>query len=446
MLDRRAFVATGLGIMGSLALAGCGGGGGTSTGSSPSNDAKGKVYYLNFKPEQDAQWQELAEAYTEETGVPVTVKTAASGEYETTLKAEMAKSKAPTLFQVNGPVGLASWKDYCYDLDDADILKTLTSDSFALKGDDGKVKSVAYVIETYGLIYNKELLSKAGYEQKDITNFASLKAAVEDITSRKDELGFSAFTSCGMDSSSDWRFKTHLANLPIYYEYKADGISTTDAIKGTYLPQYRQIWELYINNSTCEPGVISTKTADDATAEFITGKACFYQNGTWEYANIAEIGDDNLGMLPIYIGAEGEDAQGLCTGSENYWCVNNKASEDDIKATLDFINWCVTSDAGTKAMCGAAGAMPSGADGMGFVIPFEGNLESENRLNQIADEYVADGKTPVDWCFSTMPSEEWKNGVGSALTTFASDQSDANWDAVKTAFVDGWATEAAATK
>ena len=446
MLDRRAFVATGLGIMGSLALAGCGGGGGTSTGSSPSNDAKGKVYSLNFKPEQDAQWQELAEAYTEETGVPVTVKTAASGEYETTLKAEMAKSKAPTLFQVNGPVGLASWKDYCYDLDDADILKTLTSDSFALKGDDGKVKSVAYVIETYGLIYNKELLSKAGYEQKDITNFASLKAAVEDITSRKDELGFSAFTSCGMDSSSDWRFKTHLANLPIYYEYKADGISTTDAIKGTYLPQYRQIWELYINNSTCEPGVISTKTADDATAEFITGKACFYQNGTWEYANIAEIGDDNLGMLPIYIGAEGEDAQGLCTGSENYWCVNNKASEDDIKATLDFINWCVTSDAGTKAMCGAAGAMPSGADGMGFVIPFEGNLESENKLNQIADEYVADGKTPVDWCFSTMPSEEWKNGVGSALTTFASDQSDANWDAVKTAFVDGWATEAAATK
>lgn len=444
MLDRRAFVATGLGIMGSLALAGCGGG--TSTGSSPSNDAKGKVYYLNFKPEQDAQWQELAEAYTEETGIPVTVKTAASGEYETTLKAEMAKSKAPTLFQVNGPVGLASWKDYCYDLDDADILKTLTSDSFALKGDDGKVKSVAYVIETYGLIYNKELLSKAGYEQKDITDFASLKAAVEDITSRKDELGFSAFTSCGMDSSSDWRFKTHLANLPIYYEYKADGISTTDAIKGTYLPQYRQIWELYINNSTCEPGVISTKTADDATAEFITGKACFYQNGTWEYANIAEIGDDNLGMLPIYIGAEGEDAQGLCTGSENYWCVNNKASEDDIKATLDFINWCVTSDAGTKAMCGAAGAMPSGADGMGFVIPFEGNLESENKLNQIADEYVADGKTPVDWCFSTMPSEEWKNGVGSALTTFASDQSDANWDAVKTAFVDGWATEAAATK
>ena len=82
----------------------------------------GKVYYLNFKPEADPQWQELAKAYTEETGVPVTVVTAASGEYETTLQAEMAKSDAPTLFQVNGPVGLKNWADYCYDLTGSDIV------------------------------------------------------------------------------------------------------------------------------------------------------------------------------------------------------------------------------------------------------------------------------------------------------------------------------------
>ena len=55
-----------------------------------------------------------------------------------------------------------------------------------------------------------------------------------------------------MDSSSDWRFKTHLANLPIYYEYKDRGITSTDAIEGTYLDNYKQIWDLYINNATCE--------------------------------------------------------------------------------------------------------------------------------------------------------------------------------------------------
>ena len=85
------------------------------------NPSSGSVYYLNFKPEQDEAWQNLAKQYTKETGVPVSVVTAASGEYETTLTAEMGKSSAPTLFQVNGPVGLANWKDYCLDLSGSDI-------------------------------------------------------------------------------------------------------------------------------------------------------------------------------------------------------------------------------------------------------------------------------------------------------------------------------------
>ena len=181
--------------------------------------AAGKVYYLNFKPEQDEAWQALAKTYTEETGVPVTVVTAASGQYETTLMSEMEKSEAPTLFQVNGPVGLANWKDYCYDLSGSQLYGELTSDSFALKDGDA-VTSIAYVIETYGIIYNKELLTAAGYKQEDIKGFADLKKVADDIQARKAELGVDgAFTSAGMDGSSDWRFKTHLANLPIYYEY-----------------------------------------------------------------------------------------------------------------------------------------------------------------------------------------------------------------------------------
>ncbi len=420
----------------SLAV-GCGSSSGSGSDDSSKEASGGSVYYLNFKPEADEAWQELAEEYTDETGVPVTVVTAASGQYETTLKSEMGKSEAPTLFQVNGPVGLASWKDYCYDLSDSDIYGELTSEDFALKDGDS-VAGIGYVIESYGLIYNKALLEEAGYTEDDITCFDDLKKVAEDITARSDELGFSAFTSAGMDGSSDWRFKTHLANLPIYYEYQADGIDNTDAIKGTYLDNYREVWDLYINNSTCSPKQLSTKTGDDAVAEFVTEQAVFYQNGTWAYSDISDLGDDNLGMLPIYIGVDGEEDQGLCTGTENYWCVNKNASEEDIQATLDFMNWCVTSEEGTEMMCSA--------DGMGFVIPFKGNLESDNPLVNIADQYVADGKTPVSWNFSTMPSEQWKNDVGSALTTYAADQTDANWDQVKSAFVDGWATEAAASK
>lgn len=409
------------------------------------NSSKGEVYYLNFKPEQDSQWQELAEIYEKETGTKVTVLTAASGQYETTLKSEISKTKAPTLFQVNGPVGLSNWKDYCYDLTGTDIINDLSSSSFALM--DGKTTAgVAYVVESYGIIYNKALLAKAGYSEADIKNFDGLKKVAEDITKRSAELGFSAFTSAGMDGSSDWRFKTHLANLPIYYEYMADGISATEAIKGSYLDEYRQIWDLYINNATCSPSVLSSKTGGDAVAEFVSNKAVFYQNGTWAYGDVSSIGDDNLGMLPIYIGVAGEENNGLCTGTENYWCVNKNASEADIKATLDFMHWVVTSETGVKAMCGTTNAMPSGEDGMGFVIPFKSNMASSNKLVNIANDYVNNGYTPISWNFTTMPSENWKNVLGSALTTYAANQTDANWQKVEDAFVNGWVTEIEASK
>ena len=420
-------------------LSGCGK---QEEGKGETPQTKGRVYYLNFKPEQDKQWQELGDVYERETGVKVTVLTAAAGQYETTLKSEMAKKDAPTLFQVNGPVGLEGWKEYCYDLKNTEIAEELTSKEFCLMDGD-RMAGIAYVIETYGLIYNKELLKKAGYEADDIDDFEDLKEVAEDITKRKDALGFAAFTSAGMDGSSDWRFKTHLANLPIYYEYKQDNIGTTKAIKGTYLDNYRAIWDLYINNSTTSPTLLSTKLGEDAVAEFVTGKAVFYQNGTWAYNDIASVGDENLGMLPIYIGVDDEEKQGLCTGTENYWCVNKNASEEDIQATLDFMKWCVTSKTGVKAMCGGDNAMPSGGAGMGFVIPFKSNMESQNPLVNIANEYVKQGYVSVSWNFPTMPSEEWKNGVGSALTTYAAKQTDANWDAVKKAFVEGWASEAA---
>ena len=406
--------------------------------------AAGSVYYLNFKPEQAEQWEALAKVYTEQTGVPVTVVTAASGTYEDTLRSEIEKPEAPTLFQVNGPVGLKTWSDYCLDLSDTEVYKELKSDDFALK-QDGQVLGLAYVIETYGLIYNKDLLAKycaldnaVIKDASEINNFATLKAVADDIQARKDELGvLGAFTSAGMDSSSDWRFKTHLANLPIYYEYKADGIGTTEAIKGTYLDNYKQIWDLYINDATCEPAMIGGKTGEDAVAEFTLGEAVFYQNGTWAYNDCINGGmtDEQLDMLPIYIGAEGEENQGLCTGSENYWCVNKKASQENIDATLAFLKWVVTSDEGRDAL----------ANQMGFVTPFKAfddGYTAHNALLDAAARYIAEGKTSVSWNFPTMPSETWKNNLGAALLEYA--QGTGSWDNVKTAFVDGWASEYAA--
>lgn len=397
-------------------------------------EGEGKVYYLNFKPEADEAWQNLAKAYTDETGVPVTVVTAASGQYETTLQSEMAKSDAPTLFQVNGPVGLKNWKDYCYDLKDSEIYTQLTSDAYALK-DGESVPGIAYVIESYGLIVNKTLLEKAGYTLDDIKSYDQLKTVADDIQSKKDELGIKgAFTSAGMDASSDWRFKTHLANLPIYYEYKDAGVDDAAELKGTYLENYKNLFDLYITDSTCDPAELSAKTADDSRNEFVNSEAVFYQNGSWEYAELAKtFSDEELAMIPIYFGVDDEN-QGLATGTENYWCVNKNASEEDIQATLDFMNWCVTSETGTKSM----------AEDMGFTIPFKTAVAPTNVFVKQDLENTEAGLTPVSWNFTTMPSEEWKNGVGTALTAYAAETG--SWDDVVSAFVDNWAMEKALTE
>ena len=371
-------------------------------GSSTSgDDSKGKVYYLNFKPEAADQWAALAKEYTKEKGVEVKVQTAASGTYEQTLKSEIAKTEAPTLFQVNGPVGYQNWKKYTADMSKTDVYKELTNQDVALKDGD-KVVGVPYVMETYGLIYNKDIKG--------------------------------AFTSAGFDSSSDWRFKTHLANLPLYYEFKDDNVTEQPAkIKGTYLPNYKKIFDLYITDSTTEPTQLSAKTGDDANSEFALGEAAFYQNGTWAWTDLQKAGmkAESVGMMPIYIGVKGEEKQGLATGSENYWCINDKASDADKKATEDFLSWVITSDAGKKAL----------SQDMGFTTPFKtfDDVKSDNPLTEAAVEDQKSGKTQVSWNFTMMPSEEWKNKIGQALLEYA--QGTGNWDAVKATFVDGWASE-----
>ena len=411
-------------------------------GSSTSgDDSKGKVYYLNFKPEAADQWTALAKEYTKEKGVEVKVQTAASGTYEQTLKSEIAKTEAPTLFQVNGPVGYQNWKKYTADMSNTDVYKELTNQDVALKDGD-KVVGVPYVMETYGLIYNKDILNKyfaldgaKATSMDEIDNFDTLKAVADDMQSRKDELGIKgAFTSAGFDSSSDWRFKTHLANLPLYYEFKDDNVTEQPAtIKGTYLPNYKKIFDLYITDSTTDPTQLSAKTGDDANSEFALGEAAFYQNGTWAWTDLQKAGmkAESVGMMPIYTGVKGEEKQGLATGSENYWCINDKASDADKKATEDFLSWVITSDTGKKSL----------SQDMGFTTPFKtfDDVKFDNPLTEAAVEDQKSGKTQVSWNFTMMPSEEWKNKVGQALLEYA--QGTGKWDAVKTAFVDGWASE-----
>ncbi len=389
----------------------------------------GSVYWLNFKPEADEALQEIAKTYEAETGVKVTIVTAASGTYESTLTSEMDKSEAPTLFVVGNSAAVKTWGDYCYDLKDTAVYKELTTDDFTLYTQDGKAASIGYCYEAFGIIVNKTLLAKAGYSVADIKDFDSLKAVADDIHARSAELGFDAFTSSGMDDSSSWRFSGHLANMPLYYESVDDGWTECPAtIKGTYLDNYKKIWDLYITDSAYEANTLATG-GYDAEGEFLKGEAVFYQNGTWEYSALSAVyGDDEIQMIPIYCGVAGEENAGLCAGTENCWAVNGKASEEDIQATLDFMYWMVTSEAGTSLMAEQFGE-----------IPYKKAATNPNKFFQDASALINEEKYSVTWAFNYTPNvNDWRATVVAAMNQY---DNGGSWDDVVTAFVDGWATQ-----
>ena len=397
--------------------------------------SKGKVYWLNFKPEEafDKTIKELAKTYKAKTGTDVKIVTAASGTYEQTLSGEMDKSEAPTMFVIGNAAGAKKWGEFALDLNNTKIGKELNTQTYNIHDADGKLVSIPYCYEAYGLIVNCDLLDKAGHKIDEIKDFASLKTVVEDIHKNKDKLGFDAFTSCDMDDSSSWRFTGHMVNLEYFYEEKKSGSQWTEcpaSLTGDYVQNYKNLFDLCINNSISDPKELATG-GHDASQQFKDQKAAFTVQGSWEYAGYADAGLKNMKMIPYYCGVEGEDKAGLNCGTENCWAINANASEDDQAATMEFMYWLVTDKDASKQMVDALG-----------IMPYNKAAESSNKFLKDAAEYDASGCYVMDWATNYQPnSDEYRKALVSALNSYCADQSDANWDGVKSAMIDGWATQ-----
>lgn len=410
---------------------------------------KQSIYYLNFKPEVATVWREIAADYEEETGIEVKVLTVANGNYEQRLKAELAKKNAPVLFHINGPVGYSIFKNFCLDLSDTELYSWQLDKDIAVTNADG-VYGIPYVVEGYGIIYNNAIMKKyfelpsraVSFSSMDeVNNFEKLKAVVEDMTLHKDELGIKGvFASTSFGSGEDWRWQTHLANLPVYYEFRDKNISDTDTLDFTYGDNFRNIFDLYINNSCTPRTELSQKSVIDSMTEFALGEAAMVQNGNWAWSQISDVEgnkvqEEDIRYLPIYTGVEGEESQGLCIGTGNYLCVNSTSPEADQQAAIDFIKWVYSSDTGKDYVISK----------LGFIPPFNTFSEDERPDNplarEIAEDIGNDATSSVNWIFSTFPSQQFKNDFGSMLLSYA--KGECEWDTVIKSVKDEWAAQKA---
>lgn len=415
------------------------------------SDGKTTIRFLNFKPEVAKYYDEIAEVYNKETGNTLIVETAASGNYEQTLAAKMGTKEAPTLFQINGPKGYLNWQDYCADLTDTDLYKHLTDKSLAIKV-NGKVYGIPYVVEGYGIIYNKEITDKyfalkdraTDYKSMDeIRSFEALKNLVEDMQKNAEKLGIKGvFASTSLKTGEDWRWQTHLANIPVYYEFQDNNTDLssddTKTISFKYSENFKNIFDLYINNSTVDKKVLGSKIVDESMAEFALGQCAMVQNGNWAWSQISKnekntVKAENIKYLPIYIGVDGENNQGLCIGTENFLAINSKASREEQKAAADFMYWLFSSEKGKEFV----------NKKLEFIAPFDTFDEDERPEDPLAQEVIkwmnnSEVKT-IPWDFTVFPSQTFKEDFGASLLQYA--QGSKKWENVKEDFIKTWKNE-----
>lgn len=441
-------------VIAAASLTACNSGNGTVNPSDNPENSPAKVTeirYLNFKPEIADAYEEISREYEAESGVKLIVETAASGTYESTLTARMATDEAPTLFQINGPIGYASWADYCADLKNTEIYQHLTDKSLAIASGD-KVFAVPYVVEGYGIIYNKKILDayfalpnkSTPYASADeINSYKALKEVVEDMQAHRQELGIEGvFASTSLKTGEDWRWHTHLLNVPLSLEFKDKNIDFSGdsykAIDFKYADNFKNVFDLYINNSTADSKKLGSVDVTASMAEFALGKCAMVQNGNWGASQILgvngnKVNPEDIRFLPIYMGLEGEENQGLCIGTENYMCINAKASQAEQKAAADFLYWLFTSEKGKNLV----------TEKLGFIAPFDTFTENDVPNDPLAKEiarYMNDeSKNNIPWNFTVFPSQTFKDSLGGSLLKYA--QGSLSWDEIRSKVVADWKNE-----
>ena len=416
--------------MSMIPLAGCG-----------SSSSKGKVYYLNTKPEIVKELQDLGKKYQKETGVEVQIRTAASGTSNSTITSELGKKNGPGLFNLAGFDQYIRFRKFLRPLQNTKLYKQLDAEGKSNAFGDGKnVYTLPYAGEWYGIIYNKAILNK--YVSKpyavikqasELKDYATLKKVAESMQEHKADLGIKgAFSTPGLDPSNNYRYAAHMNRVPYFFEMRDKGVRWSLNMKGTYVPQYKDLWDLELKNSPTDPHRISTVSYDDSTGEFARGEVVFYPNGVWSYAQIKgnAVKDEDLGMLPYWMGIKGEEKYGPFGVYDANWAINKRASKADQEACLKFLEWIVTSKEGRTTL----------SKEMGFSVPFTtfgDEYQPDNPLTTAAKQYQKEGK-PSPFSIN-IPGQQYIDDLSNALLEYS--QGTGKWNKVQEAFTKDWTAQ-----
>jgi multiple sugar transport system substrate-binding protein len=322
------------------ALAGC----------SPAASTEGGTYTLwDPYPDRDASstWAQAIDACATELGITIERNSGNTG--DTVKDLTTAASNLPDIAMVDNPK--------VSTLADAGLLTTAAENGLDVSsiqeniltaGEiDGEVYGVPVGANTLGLYYNPAVLEAAGVDIADVTDFASLTAALEKIVAAGHK-GIT-FSAVGTEEGS-FQF------LPWFWGAGADLTELDSAESVAAL----ELWTGWVTAGLAPNSVISN-TQGTSWDEFLTGDFGFAENGSW-FKGMA----DEAGYASIQIPGIDGGAAPAPTGGE---FISIPVQEDTSRyATSAKIVECLSDGS-------------AGATALGYVAP-----TAEGQATQLAED------------------------------------------------------------
>ncbi len=408
-------------------LTACGGKDNTAGESSASGNTESQgdsavsassITILNGKGEVQSQIEKLASTYGSKSGVTVNVKTPGAGvDLQATLKGYYLSDNMPDIITCES-ASFANWQGLLVDMKDEEWAGR--TDSAYVDSDYGTI-GFPYTVEAIGLIYNADLLEKAGIDPAGLTSPSAYETAFKTLDDNKKELGLTAAVGyCAEALNLGWSTGNHIFGTYLDAGLARDDTTYIDKLNdgGQFddarLSDYAKFIELL--NKYSDPALLTTGTYDDQVKGFASGRYAFVTQGSWigalltgdDKAEYDSAGDFKIGMAP-YAFTDGTET--IMTSAPSWWAVMKEGHTDEAKA---FLQWCSEND-GQQILVEEAG----------FISPYtDCKYVSNDPIASAVSEYISSGKTSA-WHWLNM-KDGLKDATAPVFLDYASGELDAS--------------------
>lgn len=374
-----------------VTIAGCSSKTATPTTQEPEKAPKQKtvITLIQNKVEIQEQLEQAAKDFNgSQDSVEVQVLGAAGDNLIPLLQSQFASSpeKAPTIFTCQSGGEFDKFFNYMLPLDSTKAAKNIAKGQADDAMRDGKLYGLPMAIEGFGLIYNNDILKKAGVNAEEIKSMDDLVKACEKISKVdgiKKPIAFAKETYFQFMHPFNWPFAAMSNYKEAIPKVIKGELKLKDIPEVKSYAEYLEKLKPYTN--------LAKDTYDEQLAGFAQGQYAMIHQGNWAQSVLDDYDVKfELGMIGMPV--NGNNA--ISVGNTNFFRVNKNATKEQQDAAIVFLDWLFADPAGQAYITDKFKLIPAYT---GF------NTSNLNPLAQAVSKYSDKGNT-LPWTFNLFPA------------------------------------------